>query len=76
MSHEEAMKEDGGCGEGNLGQFEHDANLKDEIYAFRAVLALGFRGKTVEDGGGAVEFGFIEEPLCFGDHKNFAGEGG
>ena len=75
VPHEEAVEKDGGCGEGYLGEFEHDADLEDEIYAFAAVFALGFRGKAVEDGGGAFKFGFGEEPLCFSNHEDLTGKG-
>jgi hypothetical protein len=39
-AHEEALEEDGCCAEGELGQFEHDPALDDEVDAFCAELSL------------------------------------
>lgn len=39
-AHEEAVQVDGGGGDGDLRQLEHDAGLPDEVDAFGAVLAL------------------------------------
>jgi hypothetical protein len=39
-SHKEALEEDGGRGECELREFEHDAALDDEVDAFGAELSL------------------------------------
>ena len=49
MATEEAVEEDAGGGEGELGELEHDANLSDEVDAFAAVFALLLGSETVED---------------------------
>ena len=49
MAHIETVEEDGGRGEGDLRQLEHDADLEDEVDAFASVFAFLFRGKAVED---------------------------
>ena len=66
VAHEEAVQEDGGRGQGDLRQFEHDAYLQDEVHAFDAVFALFGGGESGEDGGREEELGFREEPLRFG----------
>lgn len=63
VAHEEAVEEDGRRGERDLGEFEHDADLEDEIDALAPVVPLLVRGQAIESGGSAKEFWFGEKPL-------------
>ena len=57
VAHEEPVQEHGRGRERDLGQFEHDAHLHDEIHPFGAVFPLFGGGETGEDGGRELEFG-------------------
>lgn len=48
-SHEISLEEDGGRAESELGQFQHDAALHDEVDSFGAHLALIGHGHAVLD---------------------------
>lgn len=76
MAHEEAVQVDGRGGEGDLREFEHDADLEDEVHALATGFAFLLGGEPCEDGGREEEFGFGEEPLGFGDEEELVGERG
>ena len=63
MAHEEAVQENGGGGESDLRQLEHDTDLQYEIDALAAGLALLGWGEAREDGGREEELFLGEEPL-------------
>lgn len=56
VAHEEAVEEDGRRGERDLGEFEHDADLEDEINTLAPIVPLFVGGQPIESGGSAKEF--------------------
>lgn len=56
VAHEEAVEEDGRRGERDLGEFEHDADLEDEINTLAPIVPLFVGGQPIESGWSAKEF--------------------
>lgn len=65
-AHVEAMEEDAGDIECELGQIEHDADVVYEVDTFGASQALLGGRHALGDAGAAVHLGLGEQPLIGG----------
>ena len=65
VAHEVAIEEDGGSAQSGLGQFEHHADLQDEIDTLASQSTLFFRRHAIDDCGRLEELVFGEDPLLF-----------
>lgn len=72
-AHEEAIEEDGSGREGELGQFEHYANLPNKVDAFAPYLLLLVGWQSILYRGRVCQLLLGEQPLrvCLG--KNTVG---
>ena len=63
MPHEEPMQEESGGREGRLRDLQHDAYLREEVDAFRSIVAFLLHGHAIENRGRLGKVIEGEKPL-------------